>query len=85
LSTKLDQPALWIHWYCIITMNSSRSSNPLNRLGTDLPRLLDHPTPDGGGRDKGSKSLDRFEVWHHHNSLRRPSEWALMLQFDQRR
>jgi hypothetical protein len=41
--------------------------------------------PDGGAREKGSKAQDTFEVWHHHASLRRPSEWALMLQFDQRR
>jgi len=36
-------------------------------------------------RDKGPKDSDRFEVWHHHASLRRPGEYALMLQLDQRR
>jgi hypothetical protein len=85
LSTKADRAALKTHWYCITTMNSSRSSTSLNRLGTTLPRLVDQPAPEEGVRDKGSKSQDRFEVWHHHGSLRRPAEWALMLQFDQRR
>ena len=36
-------------------------------------------------RDKGPKEADRFEVWHHHGSLRSPSEFALLLRFDQRR
>lgn len=36
-------------------------------------------------RDKGPKALDRFEVWHHHVSLRQPGELALMLRLDERR
>lgn len=35
--------------------------------------------------DKGSKSADSFEVWHHHQSVRQPAEWALMMRFDRRR
>jgi hypothetical protein len=85
LSTKPARPALWMQSVCITTMNSTRSSSPLSRLGSTLPRLGDQPAPEDGARDKGSKSQDQFEVWHHHSSLRRPSEWALMLQFDQRR
>lgn len=36
-------------------------------------------------REKGPKALDRFEVWHHHVSLRQPGELALMLRLDERR
>ncbi|NBO76187.1 MAG: hypothetical protein EBV28_04045 [Betaproteobacteria bacterium] len=85
LSTKADTPALCMHWYCLTTMKPNRSSSPLARLGSTLPRLVDQPAPEAGARDKGPKSQDQFEVWHHHGSLRRPSEWDLMLQFDQRR
>ncbi len=68
-------------------MNSTRSSSPLSRLGSTQSRLVDQPVPvpEADARDKGSKSQDQFEVWHHHGRPRRPSEWALMLQFDQRR
>ncbi|NBT10911.1 MAG: hypothetical protein EBT24_07915 [Betaproteobacteria bacterium] len=66
-------------------MNSSRSKSSAARLVAARPQLVDQPSPEGGARDKGSKAQDSFEVWHHHGSLRQPSEWALMLQFDQRR
>lgn len=66
-------------------MKSSRSQTSLSSLGERLPRLLNRGAPDADARDKGPKSQDAFEVWHHHASLRRPSEWDLLLQFDQRR
>lgn len=53
-----------------------------------FPRLSGRegsPGLDRDGREKGSKSLDRFEVWHHHVSLRQPGELALMLRLDERR
>ncbi len=66
-------------------MNTTRSKSTLTSFSERLPRLLNRQPGDEDGRDKGSKSQDAFEVWHHHGSLRHPSEWALLLQFDQRR
>ena len=66
-------------------MKTRRTPSASASLAAPLNRLLDQPTPDASAREKGPKAQDTFEVWHHHSSLRRPSEWALMLQFDQRR
>ena len=66
-------------------MKTSRKPSPTDTLNAGISRMVEQPMPDGGAREKGSKAQDTFEVWHHHASLRRPSEWALMLQFDQRR
>lgn len=85
LSTKRRGHALRMHWYRYTTMKSSRIKPSLANLGARLPRLVDQPTPEAGVREKGPKAQDSFEVWHHHASVRRPAEWALMLQFDQRR
>ena len=85
LSTKRSGRALEPHWYRINTMNSSRINPNHSSLNARLPRLVDQPSPDTGAREKGPKAQDGFEVWHHHGSVRRPAEWALMLQFDQRR
>jgi hypothetical protein len=35
--------------------------------------------------DKGPKTIDEFEVWHHDVDVRRPEAVALMLAFDRRR
>jgi hypothetical protein len=35
--------------------------------------------------DKGSKEPDGFEVWHHHQSVRDPAEFDLMVKLDERR
>ncbi len=66
-------------------MNSTRSKSTLSALSQRLPKLSSGHSVDADGREKGPKAQDSFEVWHHHASLRRPSEWDLMLQFDQRR
>ena len=66
-------------------MNSTRNPYTLSTLSQRLPKLLSGAAVDVDGREKGPKAQDSFEVWHHHASLRRPSDWALMLQFDQRR
>jgi len=57
----------------------------MGSMAGPIPRLLDQSAPDAKAREKGSKAHDTFEVWHHHASVRRSSEWALMLRFDQRR
>ncbi len=67
------------------TMKSPRSQSSVSTSSDRFPRLLGRQAADELVRDKGSKSQDSFEVWHHHGSLRRPSDWALLLQFDQRR
>jgi hypothetical protein len=66
-------------------MKTSRKPAPAASLNAGISRMVEQPVPAGDAREKGSKSQDTFEVWHHHASLRHPSEWALMLQFDQRR
>ena len=35
--------------------------------------------------DKGPKEPDGFEVWHHHQSVRDPAEFDLMVKLDERR
>lgn len=66
-------------------MKTQRSTPSLSALSERLPRLLSRKASDADARDKGPKTQDAFEVWHHHVALRRPSEWELLLQFDQRR
>lgn len=66
-------------------MKNNRTAQSLTNLTERIPRLLGRSSADPQARDKGPKSHDSFEVWHHHGALRRPAEWDLLLQFDQRR
>jgi hypothetical protein len=66
-------------------MKTTRTAQTLTSLSERIPRLLSRSAADPQAKDKGPKSHDAFEVWHHHAALRRPAEWDLLLQFDERR
>jgi hypothetical protein len=85
LSTNGATAALSPYCQRSTAMKSNRSTPSRSSLKDRLPRILGSAPSDTEARDKGPKTQDAFEVWHHHAALRRPAEWDLLLAFDQRR
>lgn len=85
LSTNGASAALRPYRHRSTAMKSNRSTPSRSSLKDRLPRILGTAPSDTEAREKGPKTQDAFEVWHHHAALRRPAEWDLLLQFDQKR